>query len=99
MMNAIDQPQTVLVLGGRSDIAQAIVRALASPTLRTVVLGCRSAEPIEIDGGTRTFIEDGDTLTLSGAAEGDGYRIGFGDCVGQVVAALDESELPYSVKR
>jgi len=33
-------------------------------------------------GETRTFLEDGDTLTLRGAAKGDGYRIGFGDCAG-----------------
>ncbi len=50
-------------------------------------------EPIELPGGqTRNFIEDGDTLTLSGAAEGDGYKVGFGDCVGKVIAALDD---PY----
>lgn len=41
MNNAIDQPQTVLVLGGGSDIGRAIVRALASPALRTVVLAGR----------------------------------------------------------
>ena len=44
-------------------------------------------EPIAIDGGTRSFIEDGDTLTLRGAAMGDGYRVGFGDCVGKVMPA------------
>lgn len=42
MMNAFLQPQTILVLGGRSDIAQAIVRKLASPNLRTVVLAQRA---------------------------------------------------------
>ena len=46
-------------------------------------------EPIDIEGGTRSFIEDGDTLTLRGHAQGDGFRIGFGDCVGQVLAARD----------
>lgn len=45
-------------------------------------------EPIAIKGGTRTFIEDNDTLTLRGAARGDGYRIGFGECVGKVTPAL-----------
>ncbi|EYD74886.1 Fumarylacetoacetase [Rubellimicrobium mesophilum DSM 19309] len=50
-------------------------------------------EPIPIEGGTRTFIEDGDTLTLRGHAQGDGYRIGFGDCTGQVVPALSD---PYA---
>jgi fumarylacetoacetase len=45
-------------------------------------------EPIAIKGGTRTFIEDNDTLVLRGAAQGDGYRIGFGDCAGKVTPAL-----------
>ena len=45
-------------------------------------------EPIAIKGGTRTFIEDNDTLVLRGAAQGDGYRIGFGECVGKVTPAL-----------
>ncbi len=45
-------------------------------------------EPIEIAGGTRSFIEDHDTLTLRGAAQRDGYKIGFGTCVGTVLPAL-----------
>lgn len=46
-------------------------------------------ETITLDSGdTRTFIEDGDTLTLKGAAKGDGYRIGFGDCVGTIKPAI-----------
>ncbi|MBL9052005.1 MAG: fumarylacetoacetase [Tabrizicola sp.] len=50
-------------------------------------------EPIPVDGGTRTFIEDGDTLTLRGQCKGDGYTIGFGDCTGQVQATLED---PYA---
>lgn len=50
-------------------------------------------EPLTLDTGEqRSFIEDGDTLTLKGFAEGDGYRIGFGDCTGTVLPALDD---PY----
>ena len=49
-------------------------------------------EPIAVDGGTRTFIEDGDRLTLRGRARGDGYVVGFGDCLGQVIPALAD---PY----
>jgi fumarylacetoacetase len=45
-------------------------------------------EPFEIAGGARSFIEDNDTLVLRGAARGDGYRIGFGDCSGKVIPAL-----------
>ncbi len=50
-------------------------------------------EPMTLDTGeTRTFIEDGDTLTLKGNAKGDGFTIGFGDCTGTILPAL---ETPY----
>ncbi len=50
-------------------------------------------EPLTLDTGeSRSFIEDGDTLTLKGVAKGDGYMIGFGDCTGTVLPALDD---PY----
>ena len=39
-------------------------------------------------GGTRTFLEDGDTLTITGFAQGDGYRIGFGACSGTILPAV-----------
>jgi len=45
-------------------------------------------EPLSLDtGDTRTFIEDGDTLTLKGAAKGNGYQIGFGTCTGTLLSA------------
>jgi fumarylacetoacetase len=45
-------------------------------------------EPLALDSGeTRTFIEDGDTLTLHGHAQGDGYIIGFGSCEGTIQPA------------
>lgn len=48
-------------------------------------------EPLTLPGGAqRTFIEDGDELTLAGWAEGDGYRIGFGACVGEIAPAPTE---------
>jgi len=51
-------------------------------------------EPITLpDGSSRSFIADNDTLTLKGAAKGDGFTIGFGDCVGKVVPALAD---PYA---
>lgn len=50
-------------------------------------------EPVTLETGeTRRFLEDGDTLTLSGTAKGDGYVIGFGECTGTVLPALDH---PY----
>ena len=46
-------------------------------------------EPLTLDcGQTRCFIEDGDTLTLHGHAQGDGYRIGFGPCRGTILPAV-----------
>jgi len=46
-------------------------------------------EPFDLGGGqTRSFIEDGDTLTLHGAAKGDGYRIGFGTCTATIKPAV-----------
>ncbi|WP_299048330.1 fumarylacetoacetase [uncultured Tateyamaria sp.] len=51
-------------------------------------------DPLTLDTGeTRTFLEDGDTLTLTGHAQGDGYRIGFGTCTGTVLPALEN---PYA---
>ena len=41
MENALGEPQTIVLLGGTSDIGRAIVAALISPATRTVVLGSR----------------------------------------------------------
>jgi len=47
-------------------------------------------EPLAIAGGqTRSFLEDGDRVTMRGQARGEGYRIGFGDCAGTVLPARD----------
>lgn len=45
-------------------------------------------EPLTLaTGETRSFLQDGDTLTLRGHAQGDGFRIGFGDCAGRIQPA------------
>ena len=43
-------------------------------------------EPITLsDGSTRTFLQDGDTVTIRASAPGaDGVRIGFGDVCGRI---------------
>jgi fumarylacetoacetase len=43
-------------------------------------------DPVEVPGGRRTFLQDGDTVTLRGGAEGP-YRIGFGICGGTILPA------------
>jgi fumarylacetoacetase len=35
----------------------------------------------------RTFLEDNDIITLTGWCQGDGYRVGFGEVSGQLLAA------------
>jgi len=45
-------------------------------------------EPLALgSGGQRSFLQDGDTLRLRGHAQGDGFRVGFGDCSGMVLPA------------
>jgi len=50
-------------------------------------------EPLTLETGEeRSFLEDGDRLTLTGWAEGDGYRIGFGACTGRLLPAIEEPD-------
>jgi fumarylacetoacetase len=44
-------------------------------------------EPLELDNGlTRTFLEDGDTVVITGRCTAEGaVPIGFGECVGTIV--------------
>jgi fumarylacetoacetase len=45
-------------------------------------------EPVDLAGGvTRTFLEDGDSLVMRGWCQGNGYRVGFGEVEGTIVAA------------
>jgi fumarylacetoacetase len=46
------------------------------------------------DGTTRSFLEDGDTIVMRGWCQGNGYRIGFGDCRGTILPAIDEPDWP-----
>jgi len=56
-------------------------------------LAWRGTKPLQLPGGeTRSFIEDGDTLIMTGWAQGDGYRIGFGELSGQLLPAITLDE-------
>lgn len=49
----------------------------------------RGERPLALPGGEqRKFIADGDRITLRGWAQGEGYRVGFGECSGRIVPAL-----------
>ncbi|MEW6643951.1 MAG: fumarylacetoacetase [Pseudomonadota bacterium] len=45
------------------------------------------AEPLEVGGERRTFLEDGDSLAITGFCQGDGYRVGFGEVEGTILPA------------
>jgi fumarylacetoacetase len=37
---------------------------------------------------TRKFLKNGDTVVMTGFAQGNGYRVGFGNCTGKVLPAV-----------
>jgi fumarylacetoacetase len=48
----------------------------------------RGANPVQLSSGeTRKWLEDGDTLSITGHCQGDGYRIGFGEVSGRIIGA------------
>lgn len=48
----------------------------------------RGANPLTLPNGeTRKWLEDGDALTITGWAQGNGYRVGFGEVTGRVLPA------------
>jgi fumarylacetoacetase len=36
----------------------------------------------------RVFLQDGDTITIKGFCQADGYRVGFGECIGTILPAV-----------
>uniref|UniRef100_A0A8C3G3J0 Fumarylacetoacetase n=1 Tax=Cyclopterus lumpus TaxID=8103 RepID=A0A8C3G3J0_CYCLU len=52
-------------------------------------LSWRGSKSVDLGGGeTRTFLRDGDEVTITGYGQGDGYRVGFGPCMGTILPAL-----------
>ncbi len=48
----------------------------------------KGTKPLVLEGGvSRTFLEDGDRVIMTAWAQGDGYRIGFGEAAGTVLDA------------
>jgi fumarylacetoacetase len=44
-------------------------------------------QSIELEGGeTRKFLLDGDEIVITGRAGQEGAFVGFGDCIGKIVA-------------
>ena len=48
----------------------------------------RGANPLKLPNGeARKWLEDGDTLTITGWCQGDSYRVGFGEVSGRILPA------------
>jgi fumarylacetoacetase len=48
----------------------------------------RGANPLKLPGGEeRKWLEDGDTLSITGWCQGDGFRVGFGEVSGKIVSS------------
>lgn len=51
-------------------------------------LSWKGTKPLELGNGeTRKFLQDNDEVNMIGYCQGEGYRIGFGDCKGKVIKA------------
>src|SRR5207244_4452141 len=51
-------------------------------------LAWKGTKPLSFPNGeTRTFLQDGDRVTMTGWCQGNGYRVGFGEVTGRVLAA------------
>ncbi|XP_052812952.1 fumarylacetoacetase-like [Mya arenaria] len=49
----------------------------------------KGTKTIELGNGvTRKFLKDGDEVIMTGFCNGNGYKVGFGTCVGKVLPAL-----------
>jgi len=53
-------------------------------------LSWKGTDPIQLpNGDERTFLEDGDKVTMTGYADTDDYRIGFGEVSGKILPAKE----------
>ena len=51
-------------------------------------LAWKGTKPIKLSNGEeRKFIQDGDDVIMTGYAQGDGYRVGFGNVSGEILPA------------
>jgi len=74
MQNALDEPQTIVLLGGTSEIGRAIVDELLSPTTRTLVLACRRPDEANPERFARPGLDVVvEPFDAGAAAEHDGF--------------------------
>jgi fumarylacetoacetase len=52
-------------------------------------LAWRGTRPVELPNGeSRSFLEDGDRVTMTGWCQGEGHRVGFGEVTGKLLPAV-----------
>ena len=96
MRNALDEPQTIVVLGGTSDIGLAIARALCGPATRHIVLACRdehagAAVAADLDLGPA------ETSVVAFEATDAASHPGFVDVLAERFGDLDVVVLAFGV--
>jgi len=85
MINAFHRPQTIVLLGGRSDIGRAIVTELASPQLRAVVVGQRDGGDPAALRSELALADDVDVVVEPfDATDHDGHRAWVARVVEQI---------------
>lgn len=47
----------------------------------------RGSKPVQVGETSRKFLEDGDSLVLTGYCQGEGFRVGFGEVEGTILPA------------
>lgn len=88
MQNALQEPQTIVLLGGTSEIGRAIVDELLAPATRTLVLACRHPDEAQPErfarDGLEVVVEPFDAADTAGHGaliEGIAERVGDLDVV------------------
>ncbi|XP_073230518.1 fumarylacetoacetase-like isoform X2 [Porites lutea] len=53
-------------------------------------LSWKGTKPLDLgEGVTRKFLQDGDEVIMTGYCQGNGYRVGFGECRGKILPATN----------
>ena len=53
-----------------------------------IELSWKGTKEVQVgEGEVRKFLKDGDTVTMRGFCQGEGFRVGFGECTGKLLPA------------
>ena len=58
-------------------------------------LAWKGTKPLALPSGeTRSFLQDGDRVTMTGWCQGQGFRVGFGEVTGKILPGAGNDSLP-----